>query len=60
MTVTELKGEFVLATLGKGTNVTMCDFATNRMIDCGEMTVNSINAFIEKGTAKFFTVVNNV
>lgn len=59
MVVTEIKTEFVLATLGKGTKVTMCDFATNRMADCGEMTVNAINSFIEKGTAKFYSVVDN-
>ena len=59
MTISEIKTEFVLATLGKGTKVVACDFATNRMSDCGEMTVNAINAFIEKGTVKFFTVVNN-
>ena len=59
MTIKELDGQYVLATLGKGTKVTMCDFATNRMVDCGDMTVNSINAFIEKGTAKFFTVIEN-
>lgn len=59
MTVTEIKTEFVLATLGKGTKVVMCDFATNRMLDCGEMTVNSIVAFMERDTVKFFTVTEN-
>lgn len=57
MTITEVKPEYVLQTLGKGTKVTACDFSTNRMSDCGEMTVNAINAFIEKGTVKFYTVV---
>ena len=57
MTITEIKTEFILATLQKGTRVTMCDYSNNRMFDCGEMTVNAINAFIEKGTVKFFTVV---
>jgi hypothetical protein len=59
MTISEIKTEFVLATLGKGTKVVACDFATLRMNDCGEMTVNAINAYIEKGTVKFFSVVNN-
>lgn len=59
MVITDLKSEFVLATLGKGIKVVMCDFPTMRMIDCGEMTVNAINSFIEKDTIKFFTVVNN-
>lgn len=57
MTVIELKAEYVLETLGKGTKVTACDFSTNRMCDCGEMTVNAISAYIEKGTVKFFKVV---
>ena len=59
MNITEVKPEYVLQTLGKGTRVMACDFHTNRMNDCGEMTVNAINAYIEKGTVKFFTVVNN-
>ena len=59
MTITEVKSQFVLEVLGKGTKVVACDFATLRMADCGEMTVNAINSFIEKGTAKFFSVVNN-
>lgn len=59
MNIAELKPEFVLSTLGKGTKVVACDFQTMRMTDCGEMTVNAINAFIEKGTVKFFTVITN-
>ena len=59
MTISELKPEFVLTTLGKGTKVVACNFQTMVMSDCGEMTVNAINAYIEKGTVKFFTVVNN-
>ena len=59
MTISELKNEFVLATLGKGTKVVACDFATLRMTDCGEMTVNAINGYMQKGTVKFFTVTAN-
>ncbi len=59
MTIKELDGQYVLATLGKGTKVVACDFATLRMTDCGEMTVNAINAYIEKGTVKFSTVAVN-
>ena len=59
MTITELKSEFVLSTLGKGTKVVACDFATLKMTDCGEMTVNAINAYIQKGTVKFFTVTTS-
>ena len=59
MTVSELKPEFVLSTLGKGTKVVACDFQTMKMTDCGDMTVKAINSYIEKGTVKFFTVVIN-
>lgn len=57
MTYTELKKEYVIETLGKGVKVIMCDFYTMRMVDCGDMTVNAINAFIEKSETKFYKVV---
>ena len=57
MTITEVKSQYVLEVLGKGSKVVACDFASLRMSDCGEMTVNAINSYIEKGTVKFFTVV---
>lgn len=57
MAYTELKKEFVIETLAKGVNVICCDFSTMRMSDCGDMTVNAINAFIEKAETKFFKVV---
>lgn len=59
MTITELKKEYVIETLGKGERVIMCDFSTLRMADCGEMTVNTINSFIEKPETKFFKVVES-
>lgn len=59
MIIKELDKQYVLATLGKGTKVVMCDFGSIRMIDCGEMVVNSIVAFMEKDTVKFFTVAEN-
>lgn len=59
MTYTELKKEYVIETLGKGDKVIMCDFSTMRMVDCGDMTVNTILAFIEKSETKFFKVVVN-
>jgi len=57
MQITEVKKEYVIETLGKGERLVMCDFATLRMAECGEMTVNAINAFIEKPETKFFKVV---
>lgn len=59
MTYTELKKEYVIETLGKGEKVIMCDFATMRMVDCGDMTVNTILSFIEKSETKFFKAVVN-
>lgn len=59
MTYTELKKEYVIETLGKGTPVICCDFATMRMLDCADMTVNTIRSFIEKSETKFFKAVAN-
>ena len=58
MTYTELKKEYVIETLGKGTRVIMCDFATMRMLECRELTVVAINSFLEKPDTKFFKVGN--
>jgi len=57
MSYSEVKKEYVIQTLGNGDKVIMCDFETMRMADCGEMTVNAINAFIDKPSTKFFKVV---
>ena len=59
MTYTELKKEYVIETLGKGAVVILCDFDTMRMIDCKDMSVASINSFIEKPNTKFFKGVAN-
>ena len=59
MTYTELKKEYVIETLGKGTKVILCDFATMRMLDCGDMSVNTIQSFIDKAGTKFFKAVAN-
>lgn len=57
MAITELKKEYVIETLAKGTRVVVCDFATMRMAECVDMTVNTIVGFIEKPETKFFKVV---
>jgi len=57
MNITEVKKEYVIETLGKGTKVVMCDFVSMRMADCTEMTVNAILSFIENPETKFFKVV---
>ena len=57
MTITEVKKEYVIETLGKGERVVVCDFATMRMAECADMTVNTIMSFIEKAETKFFKVV---
>jgi hypothetical protein len=59
MNYTELKKEYVIETLGKGNRVIMCDFATMRMVDCGEMTVSAINSFLAKPETKFYKEVVN-
>lgn len=59
MTYTEIKTEYVIETIAKGSQVICCDFSTMRMIDCAEMTVNSIMAFIDKTETKFFKAVAN-
>lgn len=58
-TVTELKKEYVIENIGKGNCVILCDFDSMRMIDCVDLTVKSINAFIEKPNTKFYKVVEN-
>lgn len=57
MQITEVKKEYVIETLAKGERVVMCDFATMRMAECADMTVNAIVSFIEKPETKFFKVV---
>jgi len=59
MTYTELKKDYVIETLAKGAVVIVCDFSTMRMLDCTEMTVNAILAFIEKAETVFFKGVAN-
>lgn len=57
MSYTEVKKEYVIETLAKGTPVIMCDFDTMRMLDCAEMTVITILSFIDKAETKFFKAV---
>lgn len=59
MTYTELKKEYVIETLGKGTPVICCDFDTMRMLDCADMTIKTIQSFIDKAGTKFFKAVAN-
>lgn len=59
MSYTEVKKDFVIETLAKGSTVICCDFSTLRMADCSEMTVNTILSFIDKTDTKFFKVVVN-
>lgn len=57
MSYTEVKKEFVIETIAKGSQVICCDFSTLRMADCCEMTVNTILSFMDKPDTKFFKVV---
>lgn len=54
MTYEQLKKDYVIETLAKGNTVIVCDFSTMRMLDCCEMTVNTINSFIVKSETVFF------
>ena len=54
MTYEQLKKDYVIETLAKGNAVIVCDFSTMRMLDCREMTVNTINSFIAKTDTVFF------
>ena len=59
MTYTETKKEYVVESLGKGQTVLVVDFQTMRVMDCTEMTVNTINSYIAKADTKFFKVQDN-
>ena len=59
MTYTETKKEYVIESLGKGQSVLVVDFQTMRVMDCTEMTVNTINSYIAKSDTKFFKVTSN-
>jgi hypothetical protein len=54
-----LKKEYVIETLGKGTKVLVVDFQTMRVLDCSELTVNTINFYIGKDDTVFYKVVVN-
>ena len=49
-----LKKDYVIETLAKGNTVIVCDFPTMRMLDCRDMTVNTVNSFIAKTETVFF------
>ena len=59
MTYTETKKEYVIESLGKGQTVLVVDFQTMRVMDCAEMTINTINSYIAKSDTKFFKVTSN-
>ena len=59
MTYTETKKDYVIESLGKGQTVLVVDFQTMRVMDCVEMTINTINSYIAKPDTKFFKVTNN-
>ncbi len=54
-----IKKEYVIETLGKGHIVIVCDFKTMRMINCENMTVKTINAFIAQDDTVFYKGVAN-
>ena len=59
MIYTELKPEFVIETLAKGTEVVLCDFSSMKLLACSDLTIGGINSYISKEGVKFFKGVNN-
>ena len=59
MVYTETKKEYVIESLGKGQVVLVVDFQTMKVMDCANMTINTINSYIAKPDTKFFKVTSN-
>ena len=59
MTYTEVKKEYILETLGKGTTVLVVDFLKMQVLNCYDLTIRQINSFIVKEETKFFKAVAN-
>ncbi len=59
MSHTEVKKEYVIETLGNGTEVIVVDFGKMVVLSCFELTVSQINNFIAKAETKFFKAVAN-
>ena len=57
MTISELKPEFVFATLAKGTQVICIDFGKGQYIDLSGQLVNAVQRMILDKTSKFFSIV---
>lgn len=51
-----LKAQYVVETLGKGTDVIVCDFKAMKIIDCMDMTIRTINSYIADGDVVFYKV----
>ena len=56
MTISELKPEFVFATLAKGTQVICIDFGKGQYIDLGGQLVSAVQSMILDKKCKFFSV----
>ena len=54
MTYSELKKQYVIEKLGKGNTVLVVDFQSMRVMNCVDMTINTINSYIAKDSTKFF------
>lgn len=59
MTYVELEKQEVIACIGDGLKVVICDFDTLRMMDCSDMNISAINSFISKENTKFYLGVTN-
>lgn len=57
MDYTGVDPKYVIEKLGKGERVLLADFATMRVMECANMTVNAINSFIPRTDCKWFVEV---
>ena len=51
---TVLKSQYVMEKLGQGATVLCCDFTGMRLINCGDMAVNTLQAFMADGVSVFY------
>lgn len=51
---TVLKSQYVMEKLGQGATVLCVDFTGMRLMDCGDMVVNTLQKFIADGVSVFY------
>lgn len=51
---TIVKNEYVMEKLGKGSEIVCVDFTGMRLINCGDMLVNTLQKFLKDGVSVFY------